>query len=83
MELPLKDGQAFTDSQFRNQVIAGSIRSGFFSDEFNHDYCWTIKGNWFRRSDGVEVTGAYRDENNNPVTIEEAFKRRRESYKGS
>lgn len=73
MKLPLKDEQTFIDSRGRTQVVGGSIKAGFWSEEYQHDYCWTFKGDWFRRSDGVEVTGAFRDESNNPVTISEAY----------
>lgn len=82
MKLPLKDGDEFIDNRGRRQIVEGSIKKGFFSKELDHSVCWTRRGDWFRRSDGIEVTGAYRDENGSPTTITEAFKIRRESYKG-
>lgn len=80
MKLPLEDGDEFIDSQGRTQLVCGSIRAGFWSAEYQHDYCWTRRGNWFRRSDGVEVTGAFRDKNNNPVTTSEAYHLKAKMY---
>lgn len=74
MELPLKDGDRFIDLRGREQLVAGEIKY-----PGTESVCWTRRGDWFRRRDGVEVTGAYRDERNNPVTISEAFRRRANS----
>jgi hypothetical protein len=79
MKLPLKDGDEFIDNRGRRQIVGGSVTEGFFTKELNHSVCWTRRGDWFRRSDGVEVTGAYRDENGNPVTVAEAYKLRAQS----
>lgn len=83
MDLPLKDGQEFIDSRGRRQIVGGSIRKNFFSNEYNHAYCWTRGGDWFRRSDALEVTGAYFDEDGNPVSVSETYKIRNKTlYSG-
>lgn len=86
MKLPLEDGDEFVDQRGRRQVVAGSIRKNpgvhvvpDSEKEYDHTVCWTRRGNWFRRSDGVEVTGLFRDENGSPVPLEEA--RHRVEYK--
>jgi len=69
MKLPLKDGDEFQHPDEQPQIVEGEI-----ADVGTESVCWTSRGNWFRRSDGVQVTGAYRDENNNPVTIQEYYR---------
>ena len=71
MNLPLQNGQSFIDLQGRHQTVAGEI-----TNPGTQSVCWTLHGEWFRRADGIEVTGAYRDDDNNPVTIAECFKLR-------
>lgn len=76
MKLPLEDGQVFTDKQDRTHKVAGEIK-----EPGTESVCYTRAGCWFRRKDGVEVTGAYRDDNGNPVTVQEAYRlRRRNRY---
>ncbi len=83
MEIPLKDGDRFVDLQGRVQEVCGSIvtNPGFHviperEKTCNHKVCWTRRGEWFRRADGVEVTGAFRDEGGEPVTVQEALRRK-------
>lgn len=50
---PLKDGDEFTTSQCHIETVAGEIKP-----EHDEPVCWTIQGNWYRRSDGEPMSGA-------------------------
>jgi hypothetical protein len=63
--LPLQDGQKFTDSRGYAQQVGGSIRADDHihvvpqeRKEYDPSVCWTLRGDWFRRSDGVGMTRA-------------------------
>ena len=45
-------------------------------DTYNDEVCWTLQGNWYRRSDGEEMTGAGGGASA-PMTIKEFYRRRR------
>jgi hypothetical protein len=85
MKLPLEDGDEFVDKQGRKQKVMGSIlkNSGVrvapeHEREYDHSVCWTLRGDWFRRADGVEMTGA----GGCVQTVGEFFKDRREGRHG-
>lgn len=67
-KLPLQDGDKFVDCRGRTQLVEGEI-----TDPGAESVCYTRRGNWFRRKDAVEVTGTWRDDAGNPVTISEAL----------
>lgn len=75
MNTPLKDQQTFIDSQGRTQKVMGEIK-----EVGTESVCWTLRGDWFRRRDRAEVTGAFRDKNGNPVLVSEAYKLARQRY---
>lgn len=49
---PLKDGDKFTSNRMMIETVGGEIKP-----EHNEPVCWTIQGNWYRRSDGESMTG--------------------------
>jgi len=74
--LPLQDGDKFIDQKGRLQKVGGSIlaNGGVFvlperEKIYNPDICWTTRGDWFRRSDAMEMTGACGE----PIPINEAY----------
>lgn len=44
---PLKDGQVFNEEE-----VMGEIKP----EHAEAPICWTLQGNWYRRSDGVQMT---------------------------
>jgi len=52
-KLPLEDGQTFEDAQGRSNLVVGPIRYDVPEDPV----CYTRQGRWYRRRDGVEMTG--------------------------
>ena len=50
---PLKDGDKFSTGRCLNQTVAGEIKP-----EHDEPVCWTLQGNWYRRSDGEPMTVA-------------------------
>lgn len=52
MKLPLKDGDTFIARDGRIELVMGPIKL-----KARSPVCWTLRGNWYRRSDGVQMTG--------------------------
>jgi hypothetical protein len=65
---PLKDGDEFTTSRGTTETVAGEIKP-----EHDEPVCWTIQGNWYRRSDGEPMTCA----EDGVITLAEFYRRRR------
>ena len=52
-ELPLKDGQVINSIRHGKETVGGEI-----TPLHSEPVCWTLQGNWYRRRDGEEMTGA-------------------------
>lgn len=53
MKLPLRDGQVFRNRRGSTETVGGEIKP-----PHREPVCWTLQGNWYRRRDGEEMTGA-------------------------
>ena len=49
---PLVDGQEIESLRGGKETVWGEIKP-----EHEEPICWTLQGNWYRRSDGEEMTG--------------------------
>lgn len=70
-KLPLEDGQRFWSSRQQWETVVGEIKP-----QHDEPICWTISGNWYRRSDAAEMTGA----GPHIMTVGEFFKWRKVSF---
>lgn len=53
-KFPLKDGDTYQrPGHCGTETVAGEIKP-----PHDEPICWTIQGNWYRRSDGEPMTGA-------------------------
>jgi hypothetical protein len=67
-KFPLKDGQV-VETGYGTEKVMGEIKW-----EYKEPVCWTLQGNWYRRSDGVQMSAW----NGEVMTVRELFKRRRQ-----
>lgn len=53
MKLPLKNGDQFNSIHYGIETVMGEIKP---PHKIKGGVCWTLRGNWYRRCDGVQVT---------------------------
>jgi len=68
-KFPLEDGAKFTNRRGDVETVGGEIKP-----PHDEPVCWTIQGNWYRRSDGEPMTGA----GDGVITLAEFYRRRRQ-----
>lgn len=64
---PLKDGDSI-ETAHGTETVRGEITPGHAEP-----VCYTLQGNWYRRSDGERMTGW----NGEVMTVQEFYRRRR------